>query len=41
MNTIPVPEDKRHPKVGGALGGSACLADIINKIYRGESIWSI
>lgn len=39
MNTIPVPESKRHPKVV-VLSVAQLLADIINRIYHGESISS-
>ncbi len=38
-NTIHVPEEKRHPKVE-VLSIAPLLAEIINKIYRGESISS-
>jgi ribose-phosphate pyrophosphokinase len=37
MNTIPVPEEKRHPKVE-VLSIAPLLADIILRIYRGASI---
>lgn len=36
-NTIPVPEEKRHPKVE-VLSIAPLLADIILRIYRGASI---
>ena len=36
-NTIPVPPDKRHPKIE-VLSIAPLLADIIQHIYRGESI---
>lgn len=36
-NTIPVPPEKRHPKVE-VLSIAPLLADIIGRIYRGESI---
>ena len=36
-NTIPVPPEKRHPKVE-VLSIAPLLADIIQRIYRGESI---
>lgn len=39
MNTIPVPEQKQHPKVV-VLSVAELLAEIINRIYRGESISS-
>ena len=39
MNTIPVPESKRHPKIV-VLSVAQLLADIINRIYHGESISS-
>ncbi|MFO7632812.1 MAG: ribose-phosphate diphosphokinase [Caldilinea sp.] len=39
MNTIPLPESKRHPKVV-VLSVAQLLADIINRIYHGESISS-
>jgi ribose-phosphate pyrophosphokinase len=39
MNTIPLPEAKRHPKVV-VRSVAPLLADIINRIYRGESISS-
>jgi ribose-phosphate pyrophosphokinase len=39
MNTVPVPPEKRHPKVE-VLSIAPLLAEIINKIYRGESISS-
>ncbi len=39
MNTIPLPETKRHPKVV-VLSVAQLLADIINRIYHGESISS-
>lgn len=39
MNTIPVPESKRHPKLV-VLSVAQLLADIIDRIYRGESISS-
>jgi ribose-phosphate pyrophosphokinase len=39
MNTVPVPPEKRHPKVE-VLSVAPLLAEIINKIYRGESISS-
>ena len=38
-NTIPVPPGKRHPKLE-VLSIAPLLAEIINKIYRGESISS-
>jgi ribose-phosphate pyrophosphokinase len=38
-NTIAVPPEKRHPKVE-VLSIAPLLAEIINKIYRGESISS-
>ncbi len=38
-NTVPVPPEKRHPKVE-VLSIAPLLAEIINKIYRGESISS-
>jgi ribose-phosphate pyrophosphokinase len=36
-NTIPVPSTKRHPKLE-VLSIAPLLADIINRIYRGQSI---
>ena len=36
-NTIPVPPEKRHPKIE-VLSIAPLLADIIGRIYRGESI---
>jgi len=39
MNTIPVPESKRHPKLV-VLSVAHLLAEIINRIYHGESISS-
>ena len=36
-NTIPVPPEKRHPKIE-VLSIASLLADIIGRIYRGESI---
>lgn len=39
MNTIPVPESKRHPKLV-VLSVANLLAEIINRIYHGESISS-
>ncbi|HQY93697.1 MAG: ribose-phosphate diphosphokinase [Caldilinea sp.] len=39
MNTVPVSETKRHSKVV-VLSVAQLLADIINRIYRGESISS-
>jgi len=39
MNTIPVPPEKQHPKVV-VLSVAQLLADIIYRIYRGESISS-
>lgn len=39
MNTIPVPESKHHPKIV-VLSVAQLLADIINRIYHGESISS-
>ncbi|MBW7885840.1 MAG: ribose-phosphate diphosphokinase [Caldilineaceae bacterium] len=39
-NTIPVPEKKRHPKVV-VVSIAPLLADIIHRIYKGESISSM
>ena len=39
MNTIPVPPEKHHPKIV-VLSVAQLLADIIYRIYRGESISS-
>ena len=36
-NTIPVPEEKRHPKVE-VISIAPLLADVILRIYRGASI---
>jgi ribose-phosphate pyrophosphokinase len=36
-NTIAVPPEKRHPKIE-VLSIAPLLADIIGRIYRGESI---